>query len=170
MKWQRCTTATPGQSASTMNAVICRFSLPFTTVDGVRAITTISSALVPLVHHSFSPFKIHACPSSLGTASVSIAAGSDPTPGSVSANAEIAPCPQEALQLFQARLRPPNLLGVLLGVRVDQRHAEAPEEQVADEARRDPVLFACRFGDLAGLVGADVALWRGERGHGCLPP
>src|SRR5947208_11667734 len=91
MKWQRCTTATPGQSASTMNAVICRFSLPFTTVDGVRAITTISSALVPLVHHSFSPFRIHACPSGLGTASVSIAAGSDPTPGSVSANAEIAP-------------------------------------------------------------------------------
>ena len=78
--------------------------------------------------------------------------------------------PQEALQLLQERLRPPNLLGVLLGVRVDQRHAEAPEEQVADEARRDPVLFACRFGDLAGLVGADVALWRGERGHGCLPP
>src|SRR6266516_4223081 len=91
MKWQRCTTATPGQSASMMNAVICRFSLPFTTLDGVRAITTISSALVPLVHHSFSPFRIHACPSGLGTASVSIAAGSDPTPGSVSANAEIAP-------------------------------------------------------------------------------
>src|SRR2546430_5724489 len=63
MKWQRCTTATPGQSASMMNAVICRFSLPFTTLDGVRAITTISSALVPLVHHSFSPFRIHACPS-----------------------------------------------------------------------------------------------------------
>src|SRR2546421_11786260 len=100
MKWQRCTTATPGQSASTMNAVICRFSLPFTTVDGVRAITTISSALVPLVHHSFSPFKIHACPSSLGTASVSIAAGSDPTPGSVSANAEIAPLARRGEDFF----------------------------------------------------------------------
>src|SRR2546426_7856887 len=77
MKWQRCTTATPGQPVSTMNAVICRFSFPFTTLEGVRAITTINSALVPLVHHSFSPFRSHACPSWVGTASVSIAAGSD---------------------------------------------------------------------------------------------
>ncbi len=74
-----------------MNAVICRFSFPLTVLDGVRAITTISSAFVPLVHHSFSPFRIHAFPSSLGVAIVSIAAGSDPTPGSVSANAEMAP-------------------------------------------------------------------------------
>src|SRR5438445_3783683 len=100
MKWQRCTTATPGQSASVMNAVICRFALPFTTLDGVRAITTISSALVPLVHHSFSPAKIHACPSGLGTASVSIAAGSAPTPGSVSANAEIAPLARRGKYFF----------------------------------------------------------------------
>src|SRR6266849_10646875 len=60
MKWQRCSTFTPGQAVSTMNAVICRFSLPFTTLDGVRAITTSSSALVPLVHHSFSPLRIQA--------------------------------------------------------------------------------------------------------------
>ena len=91
MKWQRCLTLTPGQAVSTMKAVICRFSLPFTTFDGVRAITTSSSAFVPLVHHSFSPFRIQAWPSSLGTARVSMAAGSEPTPGSVSANAEIAP-------------------------------------------------------------------------------
>src|SRR6184192_1273899 len=49
MKWQRCSTFTPGHAVSTMNAVICRFSFPFTTLDGVRAITTRSSALVPLV-------------------------------------------------------------------------------------------------------------------------
>ena len=49
MKWSRCTTSTPGQSVSTMNAVI--FFGP------VRAITTISSATVPLVHHSFSPLR-----------------------------------------------------------------------------------------------------------------
>src|SRR5256714_14572320 len=91
MKWQRCSPFAPGQAVPTMNAVICRFSFPFTVLDGVRAITTISSALVPLVHHSFSPFRIHAFPSSLGVARVSIAAGSDPTPGSVSANAEMAP-------------------------------------------------------------------------------
>ena len=49
MKWSRCTTSTPGQSVSTMNAVI--FFGP------VRAITTISSAMVPLVHQSFSPLS-----------------------------------------------------------------------------------------------------------------
>ena len=49
MKWSRCTTSTPGQSVSTMNAVIF--------FDPVRAITTISSATVPLVHHSFSPLR-----------------------------------------------------------------------------------------------------------------
>ena len=50
MKWQRCTTSTPGQSVSTMNAVIL--------FGPVRAITTISSAMVPLVHQSFSPFRM----------------------------------------------------------------------------------------------------------------
>ena len=50
MKWSRCTTSTPGQSVSTMNAVI--FFGP------VRAITTISSAMVPLVHQSFSPLRM----------------------------------------------------------------------------------------------------------------
>ena len=49
MKWSRCTTSTPGQSVSTMKAVI--FFGP------VRAITTISSAMVPLVHQSFSPLR-----------------------------------------------------------------------------------------------------------------
>src|SRR2546427_1902899 len=79
MKWQRCSTFTPGHAVSTMNAVICRFSFPFTTLDGVRAITTSSSALVPLVHHSFSPLSTHAWPSAVGTAVVSMAAGSEPT-------------------------------------------------------------------------------------------
>ena len=48
MKWSRLTTSTPGQSASTMKALIF---LP------VRAMTTISSAMVPLVHQSFSPLR-----------------------------------------------------------------------------------------------------------------
>src|SRR2546430_12364954 len=91
MKWQRCSTFTPGDAVSTLNAVICRFSFPFTTLDGVRAITTSSSALLPLVHHSFSPLSTQAWPSGVGTAVVSMAAGSEPTPGSVRANAEIAP-------------------------------------------------------------------------------
>src|SRR2546429_8306893 len=77
MKWQRCSTFTPGHAVSTMNAVICRFSFPLTIFDGVRAITTISSAFVPLVHHSFSPFRIHACPSSLGTAMETMAVPSE---------------------------------------------------------------------------------------------
>ena len=50
MKCSRWTTSTPGQSVSTMNAVI--FFGP------VRAMTTISSAIVPLVHQSFSPFRM----------------------------------------------------------------------------------------------------------------
>ena len=49
MKWSRWTTCTPGQFASTMNAVIC--------LGPVRAITTKSSAMVPLVHQSFSPLS-----------------------------------------------------------------------------------------------------------------
>src|SRR2546430_15513917 len=89
MKWQRCSTFTPGHAVSTMNAVICRFSLPFTTLDGVRAVTTTNSALFPLVHHSFSPLSTHASPSAVGTAVVSRAAVSEPTPGSVTAKAEI---------------------------------------------------------------------------------
>ncbi len=50
MKCRRWTTSTPGQLVSTMNAVI--FFGP------VRAITTMSSAMVPLVHQSFSPLRM----------------------------------------------------------------------------------------------------------------
>ena len=58
MKRERCTISTPGQLVSTMNAVICFFAFPFTIASGVRAITTISSARVPLVHHSFVPLRM----------------------------------------------------------------------------------------------------------------
>src|SRR2546430_2684840 len=111
MKWQRCSTFTPGQLVSTRKAVICRRSLPSTILEGVRAITTMSSARVPLVHHSFSPFRIQACPSSLGTAIVSSAAGSDPTPGSVSANAEMAPWARRGRYFFFCASVPNSLSG-----------------------------------------------------------
>ena len=94
-----------------MNAVIWRFSFPFTSTDGVRAMTTISSAFVPLVHHSFSPFRIHAWPSSDGTARVSIAAGSEPTPISVSANAEMAPLARRGRYFFFCSGVPKSLSG-----------------------------------------------------------
>jgi hypothetical protein len=58
MKWQRCVISTPGASVSTTKAVICGISLPFFILDGVFAITTSSSAMVPLVHHSFSPLRM----------------------------------------------------------------------------------------------------------------
>ena len=58
MKRQRCTTSTPGAFASTMNAVICFLLFPLTIASGVRAMTTSSSARVPLVHQSFSPFSV----------------------------------------------------------------------------------------------------------------
>jgi len=50
MKRQRCSTFTPGQSASTMKQLIFF-------VFGSRAMTTKSSAMVPFVHQSFSPFS-----------------------------------------------------------------------------------------------------------------
>ena len=66
-----------------MNAVI--------RLGPVRAMTTSSSATVPLVHQSFSPLRIQWRPSWLRTAEVESPAGSLPTWGSVSANAVIAP-------------------------------------------------------------------------------
>ena len=81
----------PGVFISRMKAEICFFSLPLTTFGGVCAITTMTSAFSPFVHQSFSPLRIHPFPSGEGTARVCIFAGSDPTPGSVSANAEMAP-------------------------------------------------------------------------------
>ncbi len=53
MKWQRCGIASPGESTSTMNAVICLRSLPFTIFGGVFAMTTSTPAFSPLVHQSF---------------------------------------------------------------------------------------------------------------------
>ena len=50
MKWQRMTTSTPGHDFSTMKAEIFF-------VSGWRAMTTKSSAIVPLVHQSFSPSR-----------------------------------------------------------------------------------------------------------------
>ncbi len=92
-----------------MNAVICFFSFPLTIFDGVRAMTTRSSALVPFVHHSFSPFRIQV--SSSRIAVVSIAAGSDPTPCSVSANAEIAPAARRGKYFFFCASLPNILSG-----------------------------------------------------------
>ena len=43
----------------TMKAVIWLTSRPFFMIEGVRAITTRTSATTPLVHQSFSPLRIH---------------------------------------------------------------------------------------------------------------
>src|SRR2546429_8375196 len=131
MKWQRCSTFTPGHAVSTMNAVICRFSFPFTTLDGVRAITTSSSALVPLVHHSFSPLSTHAWPSGVGTAVVSMAAGSEPTPGSVSANAEIAPFARRGRDFFLWASLPDKFRGCgpPIGGCADKKPGAQPSDQ-----------------------------------------
>src|SRR5579859_5977402 len=91
MKWQRRMTSTPGQLVSTINAVIWSFGFPFTILGGVLAMTTITPALVPLVHHNFSPLRIKTSSPGCGTALVDIADGSEPTRASVNANAEISP-------------------------------------------------------------------------------
>ena len=51
MNRQRCVTSTPGQPASTTKALMA-------SVRGLRAITTRNSAMVPLVHQSFSPLRM----------------------------------------------------------------------------------------------------------------
>jgi hypothetical protein len=94
-----------------MNAVICFFSFPFTMRDGVRAITTSRSAMVPLVHHSFSPLSTQCWPSAESSAVVSIAAGSDPTFGSVSANADTAPLARRGKNRFFCSSVPNSLSG-----------------------------------------------------------
>src|SRR2546422_449269 len=71
---------------------------------------------------------------------------------------------QPFLEQLERLLRPPDLFGILLGVGVDQVHPQLAEEQVADEARRGPLLLARRFGDLARLIGADRAFRLGGRG------
>ena len=81
----------PGEFPSTMKAVICWRVFPPMARSGVLAITTNSSAAGPFVHHSFSPLRRNAAPSSTGVAVVPIFAGSDPTSGSVSAKADTAP-------------------------------------------------------------------------------
>ena len=50
--------------------------------------------MTPLVVHSFTPSSRYASPSSVGVAVVAIRAGSEPTSGSVSRNAVIAPSAQ----------------------------------------------------------------------------
>ena len=54
MNSSRWATSTPGALASTMKALIGP-GLP--SLPGVRAMTTNSSAIAPLVHHSFSPLS-----------------------------------------------------------------------------------------------------------------
>ena len=84
----RRSTVMPGAVPSTTNAVMpprppgcC----------GTRAMTTSSSATTPFVVHSFTPSRRYAVPSSVSVAVLSMRAGSDPTSGSVSRNAEMAP-------------------------------------------------------------------------------
>jgi hypothetical protein len=86
-----------------MNAVIF--------LGPVRAITTITSATVPLVHQSFSPLRTQCFPSSLNTALVDSPAGSLPTPVSVSANAEIAPLASMGKYFFFCASVPNSLRG-----------------------------------------------------------
>ena len=89
MKWHSCTVSTPSQAVSTTNAVIGLRLDP--AGAGVLAITMMISARGPFVVQSFSPFRIQWLPSSESSAVVDMLAGSEPTSGSVSANADSAP-------------------------------------------------------------------------------
>ena len=111
MNRDRCFTVTPGVFVSTMNAVICLRLFPSATLSGVRAMTTSSSARVPLVHHSFSPFSVQYVPSPLGVALVRMFAGSEPASVSVSANAEIAPFARRGKKRCFCSAEPNNFSG-----------------------------------------------------------
>jgi len=77
--------------------------------------------------------------------------------------------PQEALELVEEGLGAADLLRSLLGIGVHEVEPQPAQEQIADEARRGPLLLACGLGDFAGLVGADLALRRRDgSGHGNL--
>src|ERR1700677_1894950 len=91
IKSQRETYSMPGVPFSTMKAVICFFSRPLTVLEGVRAMTQMTSATRPLVHQSLVPLILQVLPSVEGVAVTVIWAGSEPTPGSVKAKAEMAP-------------------------------------------------------------------------------
>ena len=65
MKSLRFSTVTPSESVSTTNAVIPPLA---PSCGGTWAITTTSSATTPLVVHSFTPSRVYAEPSSVGTA------------------------------------------------------------------------------------------------------
>ena len=67
--------------------------------------------MLPFVHHSFSPFKMYAVPSVVGTAVVDMRAGSEPTSFSVSANAEIAPFASRGKNLCFCSSVPNSLSG-----------------------------------------------------------
>ena len=67
---------------------------------GLRAITTSSSAMVPLVHQSFEPLRTKNLPSSVGSAVVASRAGSEPTTVSVRAKALMAPAAQRGRKRF----------------------------------------------------------------------
>src|SRR2546422_4842536 len=77
---------------------------------------------------------------------------------------------EQPLELVEERLRPPHLVGILLGVGMDEVEAELPEEQVAYEAGRNPLLLARGLGDFARFSGTDLALGCcGGRGPGPNP-
>src|SRR5438105_410881 len=118
MNRQRYVISRPGVSTSTINAVICLRSRPPTIFDGVRAITTSTPALIRFVHQSFSPFRMYAEPSAVGSARRFMLAGSEPAFHSVSANAEIS---------WRATL------GRLRRIRMNTREIIAADEKVAGE-------------------------------------
>ena len=87
---QTCPTSTPSHAVSTINALI-GFRPRTPSRAGVRTMTTMMSARGPLVHQSFSPFRIQCWPSSESSAVVDRFAGSEPTSCSVRAKADSSP-------------------------------------------------------------------------------
>src|ERR1700677_2342471 len=111
IKSQRETYSMPGVPFSTMKAVICFFSRPLTIFEGVRAMTTMTSATRPLVHQSLVPLITQLLPSGERVAEVDNPAGSEPASGSVKAKAEMAPLANMGKYFFFWASLPNNLRG-----------------------------------------------------------
>jgi hypothetical protein len=108
MNLLRRSTVIPGESASTTKALM---PPRWPSLLGTRAMTTSSSATTPLVVHNFTPSSSYALPSSTGVAVEASRAGSEPTSGSVSRNADMAPAAQRGRNFRFCSSVPASLSG-----------------------------------------------------------
>src|SRR6266566_7107043 len=73
---------------------------------------------------------------------------------------------QKALEAVEEGFGAGDFGGILLGIGMDEIHPQVAQEELADETRRRPFLFARGFGDVARFFGTDFSPRCFYRGHG----